>query len=256
MLTKSKAAFLLSVNKLFSLERRVYMWTFTFRDVIDDELAFKCWKHLNTLLTRKFKAKGDIPGMRVVEVHPGVGLYAELGGHGLHFHVLIASRLPVDEVRKLAIRAGFGRIHVKRCSKEKAKYLAKYLGKQQDSLRKGCRRWGMFGSFKGTLVKDIIIESELAENCRRVRQVVKAWGRSMFLSVYQLTVKYGPCSDWPTYPELQKQNQRTPSDNEFDEPWGLRKDGQKARFTTIKTFCEEMGAWYSNLIPDTVPCPF
>jgi hypothetical protein len=35
----------------------------------------------------------------------------------------------------------------------------------------------MFGSFKGTLVKNIVIESTLAENCRRVRQVVKAWGR-------------------------------------------------------------------------------
>jgi len=91
-LNKRKAAFLLTCEKLFKHDdgkraRRVYMWTFTFPKVVADDVAMKSWQHLNIILSRRYKATGGCPGVRVVEVHPG--------GHGLHFHCLIARRLDV-----------------------------------------------------------------------------------------------------------------------------------------------------------------
>jgi hypothetical protein len=238
MLTKSKAAFQLSAETLFSMGRRVYMWTFTFPRVVDDEVAFACWNHLRTLLCREFK-KGDLPGIRVVEVHPG--------GHGLHFHVLIAKRLPVQEVRRMAIRAGFGRIHVQKAKKSSWRYLAKYLGKQDDGLKKGCRRWGFFGSFKGTRVKDIVIESTLAENCRKVREVVGTWGRDLYLAVYKLTVKYGHCLEWPEFAALKPSEAwRFKTDNNETLPDGCDSEGRKVLWTYLNILQPDMG-FYSKV---------
>lgn len=251
MLTKSKAAFLLSCRTLFDLKRRVYLWTFTTRDVVSDEVAFRCWDHLRLLMRREF---GDqIPGIRVVEVHPGAD--GAPGGHGLHFHVLIAKRIPVDVVRHLAIRAGFGRIHVKKARAGHADYLAKYLGKKDDGLRRGTRRWANCFGFKGTLVRNIVVESTLADNCRRVKQVLGTWGYSLFVAVNKLTARYGHCLEWPQFGEITTRV-REKSDNDYQAMTGLRKDGRKARFEWIRILDEEINEWVSVLIPATVEEPF
>lgn len=248
-LTKRKAAFLHTCAKLYFDEngkaRRVYLWTFTFRQVIADEIAKACWNHLNVLLSRKYKPSGGCPGVRVTEVHPG--------GHGLHFHALIARRLDVNEVRKLAIRAGFGRIHVRKCNQHAAQYLAKYLSKRDDGLKRGARRWGMIAGFKGTRVKDIEVQSTLAENCRRTYQVLKIWSREIFIAVNRLTVKFGHCLDWPEFPELSKAVKYPRGD--ADET-GLEYRYRKRIFEWVKLKCEETGEWYSHLVPSPVEQPF
>lgn len=249
-LNKTKAAFLLTCDKLFKQDdgkraRRVYMWTFTFPKVVSDEIAFKCWNHLNTLLVRKFKPVMPLPGVRTVEVHPG--------GHGLHFHVLIAARLPVDEVRKLAIRAGFGRIHVQKCKQSAAAYCAKYLTKHDDGLAKGTRRWGMFAGFKGTRVKDILVESELAENCRVVHRTLKVWSREIFVAVNRLTCKFGSIMNWPEFPPLSDRPKFQLGDSWLPE-WAEYHIRPVRDW--IKTKCEETGEWYSTMISVPVEQPF
>lgn len=249
-LNKRKAAFLLTCDRLFKQDdgvraRRVYMWTFTFAKVISDEVAMKCWNHLNVLLTRRYKPTGGCPGVRVVEVHPG--------GHGLHFHALIARRLDVSEVRKLAIRAGFGRIHVQKCKQSAAAYCAKYLTKKDDGLKKGARRWGMVAGFKGTRVKDIVVESTLAENCRRVRQVVGTWSRELFVAVNRLTVKYGHCLNWPEFPALKAFKPAERSDNDLPE---FCEHVIRPVYSFQKLFCSEIKEWCSYLFVEPVEQPF
>lgn len=247
-MTKSKAAFLLSVRHLFAQKRRVYFWTFTFRGVEDDTHAFKCWNHLATLLRRKWKDDLGVPGVRVVEVHPG--------GHGLHFHLLVARRLSVDEVRRLAIRSGFGRIHVQKARQNHGEYMAKYLAKSDDGLKRGCRRWGNFGSFKGTAVKDIVIESTLAENCRRVRRVIegngKAWSRDLFLQVYRMTVEHGHCLDWPTYPALKERERLMGSDNDLPE----FVSSSQPVFDRVRHYSSDAQIWVTTLVPARIEQPF
>jgi hypothetical protein len=250
-MTKSKAAFLLSVRTLFnqvlpngkSRARRVYFWTFTFREVVSDEIAFKSWNHLRTLMQRKWSDQMGVPGVRVVEVHPG--------GHGLHFHLLIARRVDVNEVRRLAIRAGFGRIHVRKAKQGDAEYMAKYLAKGDDGLKRGTRRWGNFGTFKGTRVKDIVIESELCDNIRQVRKVVKCWGRELFLEVYRLTVKYGHCLEWPIFPALADRPVKPKSDNDCPEYVKPHVIWQR-----IRHHCQELGEWVTSYVPIPDPNPF
>ncbi len=249
-LNKRKAAFLHSCEKLFKQDdgkraRRVYMWTFTFAKVISDDIAAKCWNHLNRDLTRRYKATGGCPGIKVVEVHPG--------GHGLHFHALIARRLDVSEVRRLAIRAGFGRIHVQKCKQSAAAYCAKYLTKRDDGLKRGARRWGMVAGFKGTRVRDIQVESELAENCRRTYQVVKTWSREIFVAVNRLTVKYGHCLNWPEFPALSERKQFQRGDEWLPE-WADYVIRPVRDW--IKTKCSETGEWYSTMITLPVEQPF
>lgn len=270
-MTKSKAAFLLTVRSLFKhpngCRRRVYMWTFTFRTVQDDKICFKCWKHLNTLLSREF-GKGGCDGVRVVEVHPG--------GHGLHFHALIAARLPVKVVRRLAIRAGFGRIHVQKAGIHSAEYLAKYLSKEDDGLTRGTRRWGNLAGFKGTRVRDIVVESTLAENCRRVRDVLKVWGPELFVMVNQLTCRYGHVLDWPVFPELQDIPRYEHSDNDLPEqirhewpyvfeengvfygfaPGGMVEEKPKPVFEKLRIHDSDLGEYVTCIIPSTVQQPF
>jgi len=242
-MTKSKAAFLHSVERLFDQKRRVYFWTFTFPRVVEDDLAFKCWNHLGTLLRRRWADSVGVPGLRVVEVHAG--------GHGLHFHLLVARRLAVQEVRRLAIRAGFGRIHVMKARRNHADYMAKYLAKAQDGLARGRRRWGCFGSFKGTRVKDIVIESTLTENIKRVREVLGTWGRDLFLQVYRLTAQYGHCLDWPTFPELKPKPRPQVSDNDCPSH-----SPQHPEWMRIRVYCQELAQYVSHYVPVPYSQPF
>jgi hypothetical protein len=169
-MTKQKAAFLLSVERLFSERgnRRVYMWTFTFRDLVGDDEAFRRFNHLRTLIVRGFAGVG---GLRVVEVHPGTD---DRPSHGLHFHVLLNRRCGWSVMERLAIRAGFGRIHWRRVSKEDAAYMAKYLSKEQPDLGRR-RRFAALGNFDSCRVRDVVVEGALPE---MVRALVQAFGFS------------------------------------------------------------------------------
>jgi hypothetical protein len=78
--------------------------------------------------------------------------------------------LPVQIVRRIAERHGFGRIHAKRCGKWVGDYLAKYLSKE---VRAAClkekRLWAGFGDATWCRVKDINVRSWLGDEYRRLR---------------------------------------------------------------------------------------
>lgn len=253
-ITKSKCAFLFSVKALFREKvangseraRRVYFWTFTFRDVESDDHAFKCWNHLRVLMHQKWKDGEGIPGIRVVEVHGG--------GHGLHFHLLVRRRIDVNQVRRLAIRAGFGRIHVRKATQNDAEYLGKYLSKADDGLARGRRRWGNFGTFKGSQVRDIEVTSTFSHNCRQVRSVLKTWSRELFLNVYRLTCEHGHILEWPIFPALKPfTGERR---EETTQGQAKRKDGTFACFEWLKLYDHELREVLHYLVPVHVEQPF
>lgn len=142
---KSQTAFLFSAERL--AEHGLYMWTFTFRDVLDIKDTRKLWNHLLVLLRRKWP---DLCGLRVFELHDK---------HGLHVHLVTNRYIRVEEARKLAKRAGWGRIHVVRTTADGAKYLAKYLNKERERCFRHWRLWAGFGKWDWSRVKDIALES-------------------------------------------------------------------------------------------------
>jgi len=113
LMNKSRQAFLFSTQTLG--KHSLYMWTFTFAEVLDIKDTRKRWNYLLTLLRRRWP---DLCGLRVFELHQS---------HGLHVHLVTNRFIDVNEARKLSNKAGWGRIHVARISTEKSVYLAKYL---------------------------------------------------------------------------------------------------------------------------------
>src|SRR5439155_27132486 len=117
-MTKSKAAFLFASQTLG--KQRLYLWTFTFRELLAVKKTRKLWNHLLTLLLREWP---NLQGLRVFELHPG--------GHGLHVHLITNQFIDVNRARELATQAGWGRIHVRPMPSEHSGYLAKYLSKER-----------------------------------------------------------------------------------------------------------------------------
>lgn len=144
-MNKSKTAFEFSTERL--AQSGLYMWTFTFKDVLGIRETRKRWNHLLTLLRRKWP---DLCGLRVFELH-------EL--HGLHVHLVTNRFIRVEAARILALRAGWGRIHVKKANAMAGKYLAKYLSKEREPCFKGWRLWAGFGKWNWSRVKDVIVET-------------------------------------------------------------------------------------------------
>jgi hypothetical protein len=71
-MTKSKAAFLFASRTLG--KQQLYLWTFTFAEVLSVKQTRKKWNHLLTLLLRTWDT---LQGLRVFEMHKT---------HGLHVH--------------------------------------------------------------------------------------------------------------------------------------------------------------------------
>ncbi len=156
-LTRSEAAFLFSCDRL-ALQGRLYLWTFTFAEVLDLVDTRKRWNHLLTLIRRKWP---EVCGLRVFELHKE---------HGLHVHVLTNKRIDVNECRLLSKRSGWGRIHVERIPKEKTPYLAKYLSKERPQAFRRWRLWAGFGKkWDWTKVAQIQVESLFANVARGLR---------------------------------------------------------------------------------------
>jgi hypothetical protein len=155
---KSRIAFKFNVERLFEESASgVYFWTSTFRDVLTVRQASRKWSAFAKDLVREL----GVFGIRVYELHDE---------HGLHIHWLVDRFLPVQIVRRIADRHGFGRIHAKRCGKWVGEYLAKYLSKEvRAACLKGKRLWAGFGNATWCRVKDINVRSWLGDEYRRIR---------------------------------------------------------------------------------------
>jgi len=170
---KSKSAFLLSAMRLAKNREHLYLWTLTFSDVVDYKTAMARLRSFTKQASRRL----GLSGLRVVEVHPG--------GHGLHFHLLCRVFVPVQIMRRLTARAGFGRIHVCRIEAKKASYTTKHFAKQKRlGWLKGKRLWGSFG-FDHCRVRDILTNSRQLEIYRRLTSGVVASATTRLLAWHQ-----------------------------------------------------------------------
>lgn len=166
-MTKSKAAFLFASKTLG--KQQLYLWTFTFRDVLSVKETRKRWNHLLTLLTRTWS---DLQGLRVFELHEE---------HGLHVHLVTNQFIDVNRARQLAGQAGWGRIHVRRMASEHVGYLAKYLSKDRPPCFHRWRLWAGFGKgWEWTKAKDIIRESLFSQVYRACKESFGWTGRGRF----------------------------------------------------------------------------
>jgi hypothetical protein len=155
---KSRLAFKFNVEKLFERSRSgVYLWTSTFEKVLTVKQASKRWSAFSKEIVREL----GVFGLRVYELHDE---------HGLHIHWLVDRFIPVEIVRRIAEKHGFGRIHVERCGKWVGDYLAKYLSKEVRAVcLKGKRLWAGFGDAPWSRVKDILVRSWLGAEYWRIR---------------------------------------------------------------------------------------
>lgn len=148
--SKSKFALSCSIDEL-AKGGYLRMWTFTLPVVLDVDEACKRWR----LLLHELVREVSFSGVRVFELHEF---------HGLHVHCVVNKYYPVSRLRAIAANCGWGRIHVKRCSKEPY-YVAKYVNKsKRDESFKGHRLWAAFGESRKTLVKvkDIEFKSPIS----------------------------------------------------------------------------------------------
>jgi hypothetical protein len=166
-MTKSKAAFLFASQTLG--KQRLFLWTFTFKELLPVKETRKRWNHLLTLLVRTWP---ELQGRRVFELHQE---------HGLHVHLVTNQFIDVNRARELAVKAGWGRIHVARMPGEHAGYLAKYLSKERPECLYRWRLWAGFGKgWEWTKVKDVVRETLFS----RIYHACKEWkgwtGRGQF----------------------------------------------------------------------------
>ena len=93
-MTKSKAAFLFASQTLG--RQRLYLWTFTFKELLAVKETRRRWNYLLTLLQRTWP---ELQGLRVFELHQE---------HGLHVHLVTNQFIDVNRARELAVTAGWG----------------------------------------------------------------------------------------------------------------------------------------------------
>ena len=171
-MNKSKAAFLFAARTL-GKDDRLFMWTFTFKDVLNVKDTRKKWNHLLTLLLRAWPM---LRGLRVFELHEE---------HGLHVHLVTNSFIDVNRARVMAEKAGWGRIHVKRIPSERVTYLAKYLSKQRPQCLKRWRLWAAFGAGEPTKVKDVVSNSLFSRSIEPARNGMDGLVEGGFLNEWR-----------------------------------------------------------------------
>jgi hypothetical protein len=166
-MTKSKAAFMFAAQTLG--RQQLFLWTFTFKDVLAVKETRKRWNHLLTLLVRTWP---ELQGLRVFELHEE---------HGLHVHLVTNQFIDVNRARELANQAGWGRIHVARMASEYVGYLAKYLSKERPECLYRWRLWAGFGAgWEWTKVKDVIRETLFTRLYRTCKHWAKWEGKGEF----------------------------------------------------------------------------
>lgn len=189
--TKSKAAFLMSAQRMFEYyPNSVFFWTFTWKHVMPDWRYYYSYdKFMHNLC---HFLGNTLYGLRVWEIHPG--FYS----HGLHCHALLNRRISIHIVNRFAKKYGLGRCNVKKADIDTAFYLSKYMTKDS-GLSEGMRQWGTIGGFKSVKVNDIEIDSQLTRNIKWIQKniMVRQLGYAFFIYINAQTMKYGRVQDWP-----------------------------------------------------------
>lgn len=166
MLTKSRAAFLMTCEKLFDCAKRkrqqTYFWSFTFKRTYHDWDYPLLW---HGFIRELRNLHWGMCGVRVIEPHVE---------HGLHYHAIIDTRVSVHVVRAIGRKYGIGRVLVERCDMGAAIYLSKYLTKHGPPMfsRTGRRlaKWHTIGAFEGVRKNAVWIDSPYMRARRRIVQ--------------------------------------------------------------------------------------
>lgn len=194
---RNQSALIFSVEKLARENRQLYFWTFTFKHTpLCDTEAMLDWNALHDRLKHHFPM---LRGVRVAELHRN---------HGIHFHAIVNTRIPIARIKRMVKGSGFlvgrnryldfGRMSVTKCDSATVYYLCKYLTKQyaRENQFWHRRRWGSIGGFKGTKCADIEYDSMMHRNYRRLfwpAQIpYKMW---WFLT--HLSETWGDYEEWP-----------------------------------------------------------
>ncbi len=154
---KSRAAFEFTVRKMVRKNPKLYLWTFTLREVHSLRTAMQLWNQFVTLLKRNLGFRG----VRVLELHEE---------HGCHFHVITNGRFPIRKILSMCERYGFGRIDVRPVTDAALaiNYLCKYLSKRRERCLKGARLWSAFGKIERTRVRDVLVDTPKVRLLRRI----------------------------------------------------------------------------------------
>lgn len=186
--SKSKFAFEQSAEQLFVRNKKIYFWTFTFREVPwCDTWAMKRWHLLMNGLTRHFPL---CEGLRVMELHKS---------HGIHFHAIINVFVPCDVMKRLGEPLGFGRMAVKIADRASVTYLSKYLTKtfaDRNEFFGGRRRWGAIGGLPITRCKDLVYDGPMQRNKKLLFSSSQV-GYKEFRLLCSFSDSYGLCAEWP-----------------------------------------------------------
>jgi len=121
-------------------QKKLYFWTFTFREVLPDwHYPYRWQKFIRELVHGIYG--GNVAGLRVIEPHQE---------HGLHYHALLNKRIWVRIVRRIAYKYGIGRVQVSKgpVDIDTADYLGKYLDKKRFGTLTRIARWHSVGNFK------------------------------------------------------------------------------------------------------------
>jgi hypothetical protein len=153
-MTKSKAAFMLTCDRMFKSHSKVYFWTITFYELHDDwECSRRFSKFIDLLRKRIGNGWG---GVRVSELHKE---------RGVHYHMLITRRIPADVVRAVGRYYGIGRVHACVADTDASAYLGKYLSKQREGAKtesgRSARKWAKFGQVEHVRVSDLVNDSPM-----------------------------------------------------------------------------------------------
>lgn len=185
---KTKLAFQFTMKDMAkaSSMKDLFMWTFTFAEVLPIEEAKKRWGNFVKNRTRGLtNSYPSMSGIRVFEMHPGGrdGL-----SHGLHIHLVTDTFLPVDVMRIMwhHFAGAKSRLHVKPISKDSAHYIGKYLSKDRVEALKGTRLWQAIGHCDKTCVRDIVVQSEFTDAYKFLNVAMRGfaqltWGTKIML---------------------------------------------------------------------------
>ena len=156
-------------------KKHIYLWTFTFADLIPVTEARQLWSKFLKRFGQWNKRNGKVfRGLRVFELHPG--------GHGLHVHIITSNFAFVNTIRRMWRRHKGGRVHVLPIAENRRNYVAKYLSKSdRPSCFKGVRLWAPFGGMEHTRVKDIQIQSDFSATYRALAVSILGFTRLSWL---------------------------------------------------------------------------
>lgn len=180
MATKSVMAARFSIEKLVESSPRVWLWTFTFKELLEPKEAMKRWDVFTKRIKRHYP---NVGGVRVAEWHPGTE-WEGIGrlSHGLHIHLITNSDLDKDLLQKMK-GSLFGHIHSIECKDRSdigklSGYLAKYLSKgykQRHPLLKGARLWSNWANWNGVKVREVIYKSHFQIWFKELRLLLEFW---------------------------------------------------------------------------------